>query len=82
MTIKLTLSVLDVNSSDQFLFLGQHRSLGPGISKVRSMKLDSSIWTNELIEVPICCGSRFLHADFKGIVRLKMINLLIYSYSL
>uniref|UniRef100_A0A673IUL9 Arf-GAP with Rho-GAP domain, ANK repeat and PH domain-containing protein 2-like n=1 Tax=Sinocyclocheilus rhinocerous TaxID=307959 RepID=A0A673IUL9_9TELE len=37
---------------------GQHRFLGPGISKVRSMKLDSSIWTNELIEVPIYVGNK------------------------
>uniref|UniRef100_A0A674MHQ9 ArfGAP with RhoGAP domain, ankyrin repeat and PH domain 2 n=1 Tax=Takifugu rubripes TaxID=31033 RepID=A0A674MHQ9_TAKRU len=29
---------------------GQHRSLGPSISKVRSLKLDSSIWSNELVE--------------------------------
>lgn len=55
----LTLSVLDVNSSDPCLFPGQHRFLGPGISKVRSMKLDSSIWTNELIEVQIFRGSFF-----------------------
>lgn len=55
----LTLSVLDVNSSDPCLFPGQHRFLGPGISKVRSMKLDSSIWTNELIEVQIFHGSFF-----------------------
>lgn len=32
-------------------FPGQHRSLGPTISKVRSLKLDSSIWSNELVEV-------------------------------
>lgn len=30
---------------------GQHRFLGSGISQVRSLKLDSSIWTNELVEV-------------------------------
>lgn len=30
---------------------GQHRSLGPSISKVRSLKLDSSIWSNALVEV-------------------------------
>ncbi|KAF5902497.1 arf-GAP with Rho-GAP domain, ANK repeat and PH domain-containing protein 2, partial [Clarias magur] len=29
---------------------GQHRFLGSGISQVRSLKLDSSIWTNELVE--------------------------------
>lgn len=32
---------------------GQHRSLGPSISKVRSLKLDSSIWSNELVEVAV-----------------------------
>ncbi|KAI5104366.1 arf-GAP with Rho-GAP domain, ANK repeat and PH domain-containing protein 2, partial [Silurus meridionalis] len=30
---------------------GQHRFLGSGISQVRSLKLDSTIWTNELVEV-------------------------------
>ncbi|TSL40981.1 Arf-GAP with Rho-GAP domain, ANK repeat and PH domain-containing protein 2 [Bagarius yarrelli] len=29
---------------------GQHRFLGSGISQIRSLKLDSSIWTNELVE--------------------------------
>ncbi|XP_016421118.1 arf-GAP with Rho-GAP domain, ANK repeat and PH domain-containing protein 2-like isoform X2 [Sinocyclocheilus rhinocerous] len=37
---------------------GQHRFLGPGISKVRSMKLDSSIWTNELIELVLDVGNK------------------------
>ncbi|XP_016142739.1 arf-GAP with Rho-GAP domain, ANK repeat and PH domain-containing protein 2 [Sinocyclocheilus grahami] len=37
---------------------GQHRFLGPGISKVRSMKLDSSIWTNELIELFLDIGNK------------------------
>lgn len=32
---------------------GQHRSLGPSISKVRSLKLDSSTWSNVLVEVCI-----------------------------
>ena len=37
---------------------GQHRSLGPSISKVRSLKLDSSIWSNALVEVhTVCCFS-------------------------
>lgn len=36
---------------------GQHRSLGPSISKVRSLKLDSSIWSNALVEVrTVCCS--------------------------
>ncbi|XP_044143302.1 arf-GAP with Rho-GAP domain, ANK repeat and PH domain-containing protein 1 isoform X1 [Bufo gargarizans] len=30
---------------------GQHRSLGPSISKVRSLKMDHKIWTEELIEL-------------------------------
>ncbi|XP_065145126.1 arf-GAP with Rho-GAP domain, ANK repeat and PH domain-containing protein 2 isoform X2 [Paramisgurnus dabryanus] len=37
---------------------GQHRSLGPGISQVRSIKLDSSIWTNELIELFLEVGNK------------------------
>ncbi|KAK2914147.1 hypothetical protein Q8A67_002546 [Cirrhinus molitorella] len=37
---------------------GQHRSLGPDISKVRSMKLDSSIWSNELIELFLDVGNK------------------------
>lgn len=36
---------------------GQHRSLGPSISKVRSLKLDSSIWTNELVELFLEVGN-------------------------
>ncbi|KAM7377258.1 hypothetical protein PAMA_013853 [Pampus argenteus] len=37
---------------------GQHRSLGPSISKVRSLKLDSSIWSNELVELFLEVGNR------------------------
>ncbi|KAA0723671.1 Arf-GAP with [Triplophysa tibetana] len=37
---------------------GLHRFLGPGISKVRSMKLDSSIWSNELIELFLEVGNK------------------------
>uniref|UniRef100_A0A3B1KJ68 ArfGAP with RhoGAP domain, ankyrin repeat and PH domain 1 n=1 Tax=Astyanax mexicanus TaxID=7994 RepID=A0A3B1KJ68_ASTMX len=29
---------------------GEHRSLGPSISKVRSLKMDKKVWTNELIQ--------------------------------
>ncbi|KAM8882151.1 arf-GAP with Rho-GAP domain, ANK repeat and PH domain-containing protein 2 isoform 1-T2 [Synchiropus picturatus] len=36
---------------------GQHRSLGPNISKVRSLKLDSSIWSNELVELFLEIGN-------------------------
>ncbi|NXL77679.1 ARAP1 protein, partial [Leptocoma aspasia] len=30
---------------------GEHRGLGPGITKVRSLKLDRKVWTEELIEL-------------------------------
>uniref|UniRef100_A0A8D2PXU4 ArfGAP with RhoGAP domain, ankyrin repeat and PH domain 1 n=1 Tax=Zosterops lateralis melanops TaxID=1220523 RepID=A0A8D2PXU4_ZOSLA len=29
---------------------GEHRGLGPGITKVRSLKMDRKVWTEELIE--------------------------------
>uniref|UniRef100_A0A3P9M0Q3 ArfGAP with RhoGAP domain, ankyrin repeat and PH domain 2 n=1 Tax=Oryzias latipes TaxID=8090 RepID=A0A3P9M0Q3_ORYLA len=37
---------------------GQHRFLGPSISKVRSLKLDSSIWSNELVEFFLEVGNK------------------------
>ncbi|XP_061565758.1 arf-GAP with Rho-GAP domain, ANK repeat and PH domain-containing protein 2 isoform X2 [Cololabis saira] len=37
---------------------GQHRSLGPSLSKVRSLKLDSSIWSNELVELFLEVGNK------------------------
>uniref|UniRef100_A0A3Q2QSQ4 Arf-GAP with Rho-GAP domain, ANK repeat and PH domain-containing protein 2 n=1 Tax=Fundulus heteroclitus TaxID=8078 RepID=A0A3Q2QSQ4_FUNHE len=37
---------------------GQHRSLGPSISKIRSLKLDSSIWSNELVELFLEVGNK------------------------
>ncbi|XP_073331305.1 arf-GAP with Rho-GAP domain, ANK repeat and PH domain-containing protein 2 [Pagrus major] len=37
---------------------GQHRSLGPSISKVRSLKLDSSIWSNALVEFFLEVGNK------------------------
>ncbi|KAG9335257.1 hypothetical protein JZ751_005436, partial [Albula glossodonta] len=30
---------------------GEHRGLGPSISKVRSLKMDKKVWTDELIQV-------------------------------
>ncbi|XP_042566458.1 arf-GAP with Rho-GAP domain, ANK repeat and PH domain-containing protein 2 [Clupea harengus] len=36
----------------------QHRFLGPGISQVRSLKLDSSIWSNELVELFLEVGNK------------------------
>lgn len=32
---------------------GEHRGLGPSISKVRSLKMDKKVWTEELIQVQI-----------------------------
>lgn len=32
---------------------GEHRGLGPSISKVRSLKMDKKVWTEELIQVHI-----------------------------
>ncbi|XP_006874398.1 PREDICTED: arf-GAP with Rho-GAP domain, ANK repeat and PH domain-containing protein 2 [Chrysochloris asiatica] len=37
---------------------GEHRSLGPKDSKVRSLKMDASIWSNELIELFIVIGNK------------------------
>ncbi|KAL4630187.1 arf-GAP with Rho-GAP domain, ANK repeat and PH domain-containing protein 2 isoform X1 [Arapaima gigas] len=37
---------------------GQHRALGPNISKIRSLKLDKSIWSNELVELFLTVGNR------------------------
>ncbi|MBN3303978.1 ARAP2 protein, partial [Amia calva] len=37
---------------------GQHRALGPNISKVRSLKLDTSIWSNELVELFLVVGNK------------------------
>ncbi|KAM7413168.1 hypothetical protein PAMA_020512 [Pampus argenteus] len=36
---------------------GEHRGLGPSISKVRSLKMDRKIWTEELIQVFLLLGN-------------------------
>uniref|UniRef100_A0A8C5MGV4 ArfGAP with RhoGAP domain, ankyrin repeat and PH domain 1 n=1 Tax=Leptobrachium leishanense TaxID=445787 RepID=A0A8C5MGV4_9ANUR len=36
---------------------GQHRSLGPSISKVRSLKMDNKVWTDELIQLFLELGN-------------------------
>uniref|UniRef100_A0A803U1G6 ArfGAP with RhoGAP domain, ankyrin repeat and PH domain 3 n=1 Tax=Anolis carolinensis TaxID=28377 RepID=A0A803U1G6_ANOCA len=36
---------------------GQHRSLGSSISKVQSLKLDTSIWSNEMVQLFIMLGN-------------------------
>lgn len=39
------------------LFTGQHRSLGSNISKVQSLKLDTSVWSNEIVQVEVLRAS-------------------------
>ncbi|XP_059844998.1 arf-GAP with Rho-GAP domain, ANK repeat and PH domain-containing protein 2 isoform X2 [Hypanus sabinus] len=55
---------------------GQHRSLGSNISKVRSLKLDISIWSNELVELFIVVGNKtansFWAANLKPSEELDM----------
>ncbi|KAK2912627.1 arf-GAP with Rho-GAP domain, ANK repeat and PH domain-containing protein 1-like isoform X2 [Channa argus] len=36
---------------------GEHRGLGPSISKVRSLKMDRKVWTEELIRVFLLLGN-------------------------
>ncbi|XP_028321407.1 arf-GAP with Rho-GAP domain, ANK repeat and PH domain-containing protein 1 isoform X2 [Gouania willdenowi] len=36
---------------------GEHRGLGPSISKVRSLKMDKKVWTEELIQVFLVLGN-------------------------
>ncbi|XP_019381876.1 PREDICTED: arf-GAP with Rho-GAP domain, ANK repeat and PH domain-containing protein 2 [Gavialis gangeticus] len=45
---------------------GQHRSLGPRDSKVRSLKMDGSIWSNELIELFIVIGNKRANSFWAG----------------
>ncbi|NWR66893.1 ARAP2 protein, partial [Bucorvus abyssinicus] len=45
---------------------GQHRSLGPRDSKVRSLKMDASIWSNELIELFITIGNKRANSFWAG----------------
>ncbi|NWT47758.1 ARAP3 protein, partial [Chroicocephalus maculipennis] len=39
------------------LSTGQHRSLGSNISKVQSLKLDTSVWSNEIVQLFIMLGN-------------------------
>lgn len=34
-----------------FVCTGQHRGLGTMVSKVQSLKLDTSVWSNEIVQV-------------------------------
>ncbi|ETE61046.1 Arf-GAP with Rho-GAP domain, ANK repeat and PH domain-containing protein 2, partial [Ophiophagus hannah] len=49
---------------------GQHRSLGPRDSKVRSLKMDASVWTNELIELFIVIGNERSNSFWEGNLQL------------
>ncbi|NXL86845.1 ARAP3 protein, partial [Alectura lathami] len=37
--------------------VGKHRSLGSNISKVQSLKLDTSVWSNEIVQLFIVLGN-------------------------
>ncbi|MGH0181634.1 UNVERIFIED_CONTAM: hypothetical protein FKN15_007513, partial [Acipenser sinensis] len=41
---------------------GEHRGLGPSISKVRSLKMDKKVWTEELVELFQVLGNRRTNA--------------------
>ncbi|NXL47506.1 ARAP3 protein, partial [Podilymbus podiceps] len=41
----------------RLLSTGQHRSLGSNISKVQSLKLDTSVWSNEIVQLFIMLGN-------------------------
>ena len=46
---------------------GQHRSLGSNISKVQSLKLDTSIWSNEIVQVEALRAGRWgWHGMLRG----------------
>ncbi|XP_030047133.1 arf-GAP with Rho-GAP domain, ANK repeat and PH domain-containing protein 2 isoform X2 [Microcaecilia unicolor] len=55
---------------------GQHRSLGPKVSKVRSLKMDANIWSNELVELFIIVGNKrangFWEANLQSEEKLHM----------
>nr|XP_033803577.1 arf-GAP with Rho-GAP domain, ANK repeat and PH domain-containing protein 2 isoform X2 [Geotrypetes seraphini]XP_033803587.1 arf-GAP with Rho-GAP domain, ANK repeat and PH domain-containing protein 2 isoform X2 [Geotrypetes seraphini]XP_033803596.1 arf-GAP with Rho-GAP domain, ANK repeat and PH domain-containing protein 2 isoform X2 [Geotrypetes seraphini]XP_033803606.1 arf-GAP with Rho-GAP domain, ANK repeat and PH domain-containing protein 2 isoform X2 [Geotrypetes seraphini]XP_033803615.1 len=55
---------------------GQHRSLGPKMSKVRSLKMDANIWSNELVELFIVVGNKsanvFWEANLQSEEKLHM----------
>ncbi|KAM5194478.1 arf-GAP with Rho-GAP domain, ANK repeat and PH domain-containing protein 2 [Mantella aurantiaca] len=45
---------------------GQHRALGSKISKVHSLKLNTSIWTNELVELFIVLGNEKVNSFWEA----------------
>ncbi|XP_055081857.1 arf-GAP with Rho-GAP domain, ANK repeat and PH domain-containing protein 1-like isoform X3 [Periophthalmus magnuspinnatus] len=45
---------------------GEHRGLGPSISKVRSLKMDKKVWTDELIQVFLLMGNERVNSFWAG----------------
>ncbi|XP_052597992.1 arf-GAP with Rho-GAP domain, ANK repeat and PH domain-containing protein 3 isoform X4 [Peromyscus californicus insignis] len=45
---------------------GQHRALGSGISKVQSLKLDTSVWSNEIVQLFIVLGNDRANSFWAG----------------
>ncbi|KAL0607980.1 Arf-GAP with Rho-GAP domain, ANK repeat and PH domain-containing protein 3 [Plecturocebus cupreus] len=48
------------------LCAGQHRALGSGISKVQSLKLDTSVWSNEIVQLFIVLGNNRANRFWAG----------------
>lgn len=55
---------------------GEHRGLGPSISKVRSLKMDKKVWTEELVQVYTC-----IHIQIQHKIQLLMTSGLIIQLS-
>ncbi|XP_077598646.1 arf-GAP with Rho-GAP domain, ANK repeat and PH domain-containing protein 2 isoform X2 [Stigmatopora nigra] len=49
----------------------QHSSLGPNISKVHSLKMDSNIWSNELVELFLEVGNQKANAFWSARLPLE-----------
>uniref|UniRef100_A0A8C9AC24 Arf-GAP with Rho-GAP domain, ANK repeat and PH domain-containing protein 3 n=1 Tax=Prolemur simus TaxID=1328070 RepID=A0A8C9AC24_PROSS len=47
---------------------GQHRALGSGISKVQSLKLDTSVWSNEIVQLFIVLGNDRANRFWAGVL--------------
>lgn len=54
----------DVTSLLFCLPAGQHRGLGTMVSKVQSLKLDTSVWSNEIVQVRVTgsCEIQIFHS--------------------
>lgn len=47
---------------------GQHRSLGSNLSKIRSLKMDSKVWTEPLIQLFVTYGNRLANQVWAPVV--------------